>query len=95
MKHYKDGEFHKDYDRQLTAASFVNFLRDPAGEIPWEEDENGKDVVHLIDSDVIQSNNHMFLALNRISMKTLNEKNSVVIPGFDKITEKRNTSNAD
>lgn len=53
LKHFKDGEFHKDYDRQLTAASFVNFLRDPAGDLPWEEDEAGKDVIHLNDSDVI------------------------------------------
>lgn len=54
IKHYKDGEYHKDYDRQMISSSFVNFLRDPAGDIPWEEDEsgNGNDVVHLTDPDV-------------------------------------------
>lgn len=51
VKHFKDGEFHKDYDRQTTVSSFINFLRDPTGDLPWEEDENGSDVLHL-DSEV-------------------------------------------
>lgn len=52
LKHYKDGEFHKDYDRQLTVSSMVNFLRDPTGDLPWEEDPSGADVVHLNDPEV-------------------------------------------
>lgn len=37
IKHYKDGEFHKDYDRSVTVNSMTNFLRDPAGDLQWEE----------------------------------------------------------
>lgn len=52
LKHYKDGDFHKDYDRQLTVPSMVNFLRDPSGDLPWEEDPNGADVLHISDPEV-------------------------------------------
>lgn len=53
LKHYKDGDFHKDYDRQMTVASMVNFLRDPTGDIPWDEDtSSGADVHHLADTEV-------------------------------------------
>lgn len=52
LKHYKDGEFHKDFDRQITVTSITNFLRDPTGDLPWEEDESGADVIHLNDSEV-------------------------------------------
>lgn len=52
LKHYKDGDFHKDYDRKVTVSSLVNFLRDPTGDLPWEEDEAGSDVTHINDSDV-------------------------------------------
>lgn len=52
LKHYKDGEFHKDYDRQMTVASLINFLRDPTGDLPWEEDDSGADVLHINDSEV-------------------------------------------
>ncbi|XP_052866478.1 protein disulfide-isomerase A5 isoform X2 [Anopheles cruzii] len=50
IKHFKDGDYHKDYDRQLTATSMVNFMRDPAGDLPWEEDPIGADVVHVPDA---------------------------------------------
>ena len=30
LKHYKEGVFHKDYNRKQTLASFVNFMKDPA-----------------------------------------------------------------
>ncbi|XP_055305084.1 protein disulfide-isomerase A5-like isoform X2 [Sitodiplosis mosellana] len=54
LKHFKDGEFHKDYDRQTTVSSFTNFLRDPTGDLPWEEDKStGADVLHLNDSDML------------------------------------------
>lgn len=52
LKHYKDGQFNKDYDRQMTKNSIQNFLRDPTGEIPFEEDPTGKDVVHLLNMSV-------------------------------------------
>lgn len=52
IKHYKDGEFHKDYDRSDTVNSMTNFLRDPMGDLPWEEDLNALDVYHLQDGDV-------------------------------------------
>lgn len=52
MKHYKDGEFHKVYDRAMTVASITNFMKDPTGDIPWEEDPTGVDVVHIADPTV-------------------------------------------
>lgn len=52
MKHYKEGEFHKDYDRSITSTSISNFMRDPTGDLPWEEDPAGVDVVHLSDPTV-------------------------------------------
>ncbi|XP_078661185.1 uncharacterized protein LOC144905411 isoform X1 [Branchiostoma floridae x Branchiostoma belcheri] len=59
LKHYKDGDFNKGYDRQETYKSMMNFLRDPTGDIPWEEDPTAKDVIH-VDSDK---------ALNRLVKK--------------------------
>ncbi|XP_055549541.1 protein disulfide-isomerase A5 [Wyeomyia smithii] len=50
LKHFKDGDFHKDYDRQLTVTSLANFMRDPTGDLPWEEDPIGVDVTHVPDS---------------------------------------------
>lgn len=50
LKHYKDGDFHKDYDRLETMQSMVNFMRDPSGDIPWEEDNMAVDVVHISDA---------------------------------------------
>ncbi|XP_070546710.1 protein disulfide-isomerase A5-like isoform X1 [Ptychodera flava] len=47
LKHYKDGEFHKDYDRQETHKSLVNFMRDPTGDAPWDEDPTAGDVKHI------------------------------------------------
>ncbi|GLV40971.1 uncharacterized protein CBL_04495 [Carabus blaptoides fortunei] len=50
LKHYKDGEFNKDYDRRETVSSMVNFMRDPLGDLPWEEDTTANDVLHLSDA---------------------------------------------
>ncbi|XP_066299647.1 uncharacterized protein [Branchiostoma lanceolatum] len=47
LKHYKDGDFNKGYDRQETYKSMINFLRDPTGDLPWEEDPTAKDVIHV------------------------------------------------
>ncbi|PVD35860.1 hypothetical protein C0Q70_02829 [Pomacea canaliculata] len=51
LKHYKDGEFNKDYDRKLAAKSMVNFLMDPTGDIPWDEDPTAVDVIHIDSED--------------------------------------------
>lgn len=53
LKHYKDGDFHKDYDRQVQASSIVNFMREPTGDLPWEEDPSGADVVHIQDAGTL------------------------------------------
>ncbi|KAK3931157.1 Protein disulfide-isomerase A5 [Frankliniella fusca] len=47
LKHYKNGEFHKDYDRKMTVQSMVSFMKDPSGDAPWEEDDTATDVKHL------------------------------------------------
>ncbi|KAL5009597.1 hypothetical protein ScPMuIL_011902 [Solemya velum] len=47
IRHYKDGEYNKDYDRKMTVKSMVNFLLDPTGDIPWEEEAGAEDVVHI------------------------------------------------
>jgi len=47
LKHYKDGDFHKDYDRSENVQSMVTFLKDPTGDLPWNEDSAAADVVHL------------------------------------------------
>lgn len=52
LKHYKDGDFHKDYDRKVAIASLVNFVKDPTGDLPWEEDPSGADVLHFLDPAV-------------------------------------------
>lgn len=52
FKHYKDGEFNKDYDRKEAVNSLVNFMRDPSGDLPWEEDTTANSVVHLADAAV-------------------------------------------
>ncbi|XP_038216409.1 protein disulfide-isomerase A5 [Zerene cesonia] len=53
IKHYKDGEFNKDYERAETVNSIVNFLLDPTGDAPWEEDPTATDVYHLANSAAI------------------------------------------
>lgn len=52
LKHFKDGAFNKDYDRSLTKNSLSTFMRDPTGDIPFEEDPTSKDVLHLFDMSV-------------------------------------------
>lgn len=52
MKHYKDGEFNKDYDRKYNEKAITNFMKDPTGDLPWEEDDTAKDVVHISDPNV-------------------------------------------
>lgn len=52
LRHYKDGEFNKDYDRRETVSSMLNFMRDPTGDIPWEEDSTANNVLHVSDAAV-------------------------------------------
>lgn len=47
IKHYKDGTFHKDYDRLLQEKSLLQFMEDPAAGPPWSEDPIAKDVRHI------------------------------------------------
>lgn len=48
LRHYKDGDFNKNYDRKLVAKSLYNFMLDPTGDIPWEEEPDAGDVVHIV-----------------------------------------------
>lgn len=52
IKHYKDGDFHKNYDRKITMSSMLNFMRDPTGDIPWDEDSAATGIVHIPDPTV-------------------------------------------
>lgn len=52
IKHYKDGDFNKNYDRKLTSSSMTNFMRDPTGDLPWEEDQSASNIVHIQDPNV-------------------------------------------
>nr|XP_047136402.1 probable protein disulfide-isomerase A4 isoform X1 [Hydra vulgaris] len=47
LRHYKDGNFNKDYDRQENEKSMVSFMMDPTGDAPWEEDQSAQNVVHI------------------------------------------------
>lgn len=40
----------------MTLSAMVNFLRDPTGDLPWEEDPQAADIVHLADADVRKEN---------------------------------------
>lgn len=47
LKHYHNGEYHKDYDRPLTPKSIYRFLINPTGDAPWDEDPTASNVVHV------------------------------------------------
>lgn len=34
---FSEGKFHKDYDRPLVKKSIISFLKDPKGDLPWDE----------------------------------------------------------
>ncbi|CAD6196592.1 unnamed protein product [Caenorhabditis auriculariae] len=51
LKHYANGEFSKDYDRKVSEASIVSFLKNPMAEGPWNEDPVLRDVVHVDGED--------------------------------------------
>lgn len=54
LKHFKDGDFHKDYDRRLVVSSMVTFMKDPEGDLPWDEDPSGADVLHFQDGKALE-----------------------------------------
>ncbi|CAF3519675.1 unnamed protein product [Rotaria socialis] len=47
LRHFMDGEFHKVYDRAISLKSMLNFMFDPSGDLPWEEDTTAQSVLHL------------------------------------------------
>ena len=47
LKHYKDGSFHKDYDRLLQEKSITSFMHNPAADPPWSEDPTAASVKHI------------------------------------------------
>lgn len=47
LKHYKDGAFHKDYDRLMEEKSMLSFMGNPAADPPWSEDPTASDVRHV------------------------------------------------
>lgn len=47
LKHYKDGSYHKDYDRLLQEKSLQSFMENPTADAPWSEDPSANDVRHL------------------------------------------------
>ena len=47
LRHFKDGDFHKDYDRPMTEKSLTSFMLDPTGDAPWEEEPAAADVLFL------------------------------------------------
>ena len=51
----RDGEFHKVYDREMVRRSIVNFLEDPTGDLPWDEDPTAQDVLHIQSTQVLLS----------------------------------------
>lgn len=47
LKHYKDGTFHKEYDRLLQEKSLRAFMENPTADAPWSEDPAASDVRHV------------------------------------------------
>lgn len=47
LKHYHNGKFNTDYERSLQVKSIRNFLADPTGDLPWEEEPESQDVIHI------------------------------------------------
>ncbi len=47
LKHFKDGSYHKDYDRLLQEKSLQSFMENPTADAPWSEDPSANDVRHL------------------------------------------------
>ncbi|KAL4228418.1 Protein disulfide-isomerase A5 [Mactra antiquata] len=67
LRHYKDGDFNKNYDRKMVKKSLVNFMMDPTGDIPWDEEQGAEDVVHIESEQgfnkLMKKNKHPILAM--------------------------------
>lgn len=71
LKHYKDGEFHKNYDRKETISSMLNFMRDPTGDVPWAEDPSTSGIVHIQDSVVSIMTNLFYKKIKQFYRKKI------------------------
>lgn len=47
LKHYRDGSFHKEYDRLMEEKSMLSFMANPTAEPPWSEDPSAGSVRHV------------------------------------------------
>ena len=47
LKHYRDGSFHKEYDRLMEEKSMLGFMSNPTAEPPWSEDPSASHVRHI------------------------------------------------
>lgn len=47
LKHFQNGDFHKNFDRLETKSSIVRFMRDPNGPVPFEEDASMMSVMNI------------------------------------------------
>lgn len=47
LKHYRDGTYHKEYDRLMEEKSMLSFMAKPTAEPPWSEDPSAGSVRHV------------------------------------------------
>lgn len=47
LKHYRDGSYHKDYDRLMEGKSMLGFMANPTADPPWSEDPSANSVKHV------------------------------------------------
>lgn len=64
----RDGEYNKEYDRMNTVKSMTNFMRDPTGDMPWEEDANAGDVLHIESQQVTYGGKFFCLIQRKVEM---------------------------
>lgn len=55
LKHYKDGAFHKDYDRLIDEKSMLSFMGNPTADPPWSEDPTASSVRHIEGSKELET----------------------------------------
>lgn len=47
LKHYRDGAFHKEYDRLMEEKSMLSFMQKPTADPPWSEDPTAGSIRHI------------------------------------------------
>lgn len=47
LKHYKEGTYHKDYDRLMETKSMLSFMENPTADPPWSEDPSASKIRHI------------------------------------------------